>query len=141
MTKQEKAIELHDKGFNCAQAVACAFCEELGVSEETIFAACEGFGLGMGGMQTTCGAVSGAVMLAGLKNSCKDLEHPTSKAATYKLSKEIVKEFEEKNGSLVCKELKGLETGKVLRSCPDCIRDAVEIAEKVLFEAEQFCFK
>ena len=31
MTKQEKAIELHDRGCNCAQAVACAFAEEIGV--------------------------------------------------------------------------------------------------------------
>lgn len=72
MTKQEKAIELHDKGCNCAQAVACAFAEEIGVPEETLFAAAEGFGLGMGGMEATCGAVSGAVMLAGFKNSCAD---------------------------------------------------------------------
>ena len=69
MTKQEKAIELHDRGCNCAQAVACAFAEEIGVPEETLFAAAEGFGLGMGGMEATCGAVSGAVMLAGFKNS------------------------------------------------------------------------
>ena len=69
--QKEKAIELHDKGFNCAQAVACAFAEETGIPEEILFAACEGFGLGMGGMAATCGAVSGAVMLAGLKNSCK----------------------------------------------------------------------
>lgn len=133
MTKKEKAIELHNKGFNCAQAVACSFCEELGVSEEVVFAACEGFGLGMGGMQTTCGAVSGAVMVAGLKNSCKDLEQPNTKAQTYKLSKEIVNEFAEKNTTIICKELKGVESGKVIRSCQDCIMDAVEIAEKLLF--------
>ena len=132
MTKKEKAIELHDKGFNCAQAVACAFAEEIGIPEEVLFAACEGFGLGMCGMEATCGAVSGAVMLAGLKNSCADPAHPGTKAATYKLTREITKEFAEKNGSLTCKELKGAESGKVLRSCPDCIMDAVEIAERVL---------
>ena len=82
MTRKEKAIELHDKGFNCAQAVACAFAEETGIPEEILFAACEGFGLGMGGMAATCGAVSGAVMLAGLKNSCKNLEQPVSKPDT-----------------------------------------------------------
>ena len=132
MTRKEKAIELHDKGFNCAQAVACAFAEETGIPEEILFAACEGFGLGMGGMAATCGAVSGAVMLAGLKNSCKNLEQPASKADTYKLTRENTKTFLEKNGSLTCGELKGTETGPVLRSCPDCIRDAVEIAESIL---------
>lgn len=132
MTKKEKAIELHNKGFNCAQAVACAFAEEIGVPEEVLFSACEGFGLGMGGMGATCGAVSGAVMLAGLKNSCGNPKHPGTKASTYQLTRAITGEFEQKNGSLVCKELKGVETGKVLRSCPDCIMDAVELAEKIL---------
>ena len=132
MTKQEKAIELHDRGCNGAQAVACASAEEIGVPEETLFAAAEGFGLGMGGMEETCGAVSGAVMLAGFKNSCADPKNPKTKAATYQLTREITRQFAEKNHALVCKELKGLETGVVLRSCPDCIRDAVAIAEKVL---------
>ena len=67
--KTDKAAQNHQKGYNCAQAVACAFAEETGIPEEILFAACEGFGLGMGGMAATCGAVSGAVMLAGLKNS------------------------------------------------------------------------
>ena len=82
-TKAEYATKLHENGCNCAQAVACAFADETGIPEETLFAACEGFGLGMGGMAATCGAVSGAVMLAGLKNSCKNLEQPASKADTY----------------------------------------------------------
>lgn len=132
MTKKEKAIELHNKGFNCAQAVACSFAEEIGVPEEVLFSACEGFGLGMGGMEGTCGAVSGAVMLAGFKNSCGDPENPGTKASTYQLTREITREFKEKNGVLSCKDLKGVETGVVRRSCPDCITDAVEIAEKIL---------
>lgn len=132
MTRQEKAIELHKKGFNCAQAVACAFAEDIGVPEEVLFSACEGFGLGMGGMEATCGAISGAVMVAGFKNSSGDLQNPTTKGATYKYTREITSAFKEKNSTITCKELKGVETGTVLRSCPDCIRDAVEIAERVL---------
>lgn len=90
-------------------------------------------GLVMGGMQATCGAVSGAVMLAGLKNSCGDLEAPVSKGKTYQISKQLVEAFQKKNGSLVCKELKGVETGCPLRSCNDCIADAAELAEQILF--------
>ena len=132
MTRKEKAISLHDSGFNCAQSVACAFAEEIGVAEEVLFAACEGFGKGMGDTNATCGAVSGAVMLAGFKNSCADPSNPRTKAETYELAAKITGEFAEKNGSLICRELKGMDTGKVLRSCPDCIMDAVELAEKVL---------
>lgn len=132
MTKKELAIANHDRKFNCAQAVACAFAGEIGVDEKTLFQAAEGFGLGMGGMQATCGALSGAVMLAGFKNSDGNLENPATKADTYQLSREMTRRFREKTGSTVCKELKGVETGKMLCSCPDCIRCGVEVAEEVL---------
>lgn len=132
MTKKELAIAYHDKKYNCAQAVAMAFAEEAGIDKDLLFKVCEGCGFGMGGMEGTCGAVTGAVILAGLKNSDGNLDNPGTKAATYQLSREIVKQFREKNGTSICKELKGVETGKVLRSCPDCIMDAVEIAENIL---------
>lgn len=132
MTKKELAIAKHDMKFNCAQAVACAFAEEIGVDEKILFTAAEGFGLGMGGTEGTCGALSGAIMLAGFKNSDGNITAPATKAETYKLSKEMVTRFTEKAGSTVCKELKGIETGKVLCSCPDCICKGVEVVEEVL---------
>ena len=95
------AMAYHDRGFNCAQAVACAYCDKAGIDEKTMFQLTEGFGLGMGGMKGTCGAVSGAVLLAGMKNSTGNVEHPDSKVATYKLSLDIVNEFQEKNASVV----------------------------------------
>ncbi len=132
MTKKEKAIELHDKRFNCCQAVACAFAEEIGVDEQILFKMGEGFGLGMGCMDGTCGALSGAIMLAGLKNSDGNTDTPATKASTYQLSKELFQKFKEKTGSTVCRELKGVDTGKILCSCPDCICAGVEIVEDVL---------
>ena len=48
--KVEQAMAFHDKGYNCAQAVACSFCEEFGIDQETMFRVSEGFGLGMGMM-------------------------------------------------------------------------------------------
>ena len=52
-TKADMAIAFHDKGYNCAQAVACSFCQEFGVAEEEMFRIAEGFGLGMGSMWST----------------------------------------------------------------------------------------
>lgn len=127
----EEALELHSKGYNCAQAVACAYCDLVGMDKETAFKASEAFGAGMGGMQATCGAVSGAIMIAGLKNSSGTIDNPT-KGSTYKVSKNIIETFKDKNNSVVCKDLKGLETKQVLRSCDGCIRDAAEILEGVL---------
>ena len=132
MDKKELAIALHDKKYNCAQAVACAFAEEAGIDKEVLFKACEGFGLGMGGMQGTCGAISGAVILAGFKNSDGNVDNPGTKASTYQLSREIMEKFEKKNKASRCRDLKGIDTGVVLRSCPDCIMDAVEIVREVL---------
>lgn len=133
-SRVEKALENHKKGYNCSQAVACAYCDLVGVDEETMFKIMEGYGLGMGGAQATCGAVSGAVAIAGMKNSAGNLEGPFSKGATYKLSKEIVNEFTNLNQSVVCKDLKGMDTGKVLRSCDGCIEDASHLLEKIIFQ-------
>lgn len=132
MTKKELAIQKHDKGYNCCQAVACAFCEELGISEEIMFKAGEGFGLGMGCTECTCGALSGAIMVAGFQHSTANLEGEKSKATTYQYSKKLVEAFKKKTGSTICKELKGIETGKVLRSCAGCIEDATELVEDIL---------
>lgn len=135
-TRVEETITRHDKGYNCAQAVACTYCDKVGVDEETMFRMTEALGLGMGGMLGTCGAVSGACVLAGMKRSTGNIEAPNSKAESYKLSREITQKFMEQNGSLTCKDLKGVETGKILRSCPDCIKDAAAIVEQVLFSEE-----
>lgn len=132
MDKKELAIALHDKKFNCCQAVACAFAEEVGVEEQVLFQAGEGFGLGMGCMDGTCGALSGAVMLAGFKNSDGNIDAPATKASTYQLSKQLLGAFKEKCGSTICRELKGVDTGKVLCTCPDCICNGVEVVQEVL---------
>lgn len=136
-TRVEETIGRHDKGYNCAQAVACTYCDLVGVDEETMFKMTEALGLGMGGMEGTCGAITGACVLAGMKNSTGDLEKPNSKASSYKLSRQIVEEFKNQNGATQCRALKGVDTGKVLRACPDCIRDAARIAEHVLFAEEE----
>ena len=100
MTNQERAARLHGNGYNCCQAVLLTFCNELGVDPVTAFKIGEGFGLGMGGMENTCGALSGAIMLAGLKNSDGDLDHPKTKAGTYRISRELTEAFKEKTGAL-----------------------------------------
>ena len=127
----QKAIENHKKGMNCAQAVVCAFAKDLGVDEELLYKAAEGFGAGCGDMKNICGAVSGAIMLAGIKNSSGNPAQAT-KGATYQLSKNIKAEFIKKNSTVICRELKGVETKKVIRSCDGCIEDAAAIAEAVL---------
>ena len=82
-TRVEETIKRHDKGYNCAQAVACTYCDLVGMDEKTMFRLTEALGLGMGGMEGTCGALTGACILAGLKNSTGNLAKPDSKQASY----------------------------------------------------------
>ncbi len=135
--RAEKAVELHKKGYNCAQSVACSFCQEFGVDQETMFRISEGFGFGMG-MMEMCGTVSGMCMVIGLDNSIGNPEKgKITKADTYKKVREYAAKFKEKNGSFCCRELKGVESGKMLASCDQCIADAVELTEQYLADREK----
>lgn len=125
-SKIEKAGENHYNGYNCAQALACAFSDEVGMDEKTIFNLTSGLGVGMGNMEGSCGAVSAAVMIAGMKAQQAGL----SKKDTFKLCSAITKEFMNKNKSVVCKDLKGIQTGTVLRDCHGCVLDAAQILEE-----------
>lgn len=131
--RNELAVQFHHQKFNCAQAVACAFSDETDFDRQTIFKMAEAFGGGMG-TQSTCGAVSAMAMVIGMKYSDGNLENPKTKAACYKLMRKAAQMFEEKNQSTVCREIKGLTGGPILRSCDGCISDAAEILEKILKE-------
>lgn len=130
-SRKTNAIVLHNKGYNCAQSVALTYADLVDIEPAQLFKLTEGFGLGGGNMQGTCGAISGALALVGLLNSSGDLENPATKAQTYSLNKEILEKFQDRNGSVICRKLKGIDDGKVLRSCPDCIKDACEFFESL----------
>ena len=134
---EERVAEIKDKhtrGYNCAQIVLCSYAEELGIDEETLFRISEGFGAGMGGMMQTGGAVTAMFMALGLANSSGDLQACDTKPQTMKKVRELAAEFEKKNGSIVCRELKGIDTGKVLRSCDGCIEDGIRILGEYLLD-------
>lgn len=126
-----KALEYHKKGYNCAQSVACAFSDRLGKDEKEVFEIMEAFGFGMGTMGT-CGAVSAMAAVVGMVESDGNLESPGTKKASYKAIKELSEKFTEKNKSIICREIKGVDSGTVLRSCSGCIEDAAEIVEEYL---------
>lgn len=131
--KKKQATANHKKGFNCAQSIACLYAEELGYSEAEVFKMTEAFGLGMGTM-STCGVVSAMAVIAGMKNSDGNTRDPKTKKDTYKLIKELYKEFETENQSTVCATLKGVKTGTPVKSCDALIESGVEILEKSLFK-------
>ncbi len=135
MDRKEQAIMLHKNGFNCAQSVACTFCSVMGADPVSTFKLAEPLGFGMGSMGT-CGAVSAMALVVGMKMSDGNLDKPGTKKECYKMMKELTEAFVNKNGSMICKEIKGVETKKVLRSCDGCIEDAVALLDKYLLGIE-----
>ena len=133
MNRKEMAVMLHGKGFNCAQSVACAFCHVMGADPEQVFKHAEAFGFGMGTMGT-CGAVSAMALVTGMKLSDGNMDDPKTKRQCYDMMKTLTGEFEKKNSSIICSQLKGVDTGTPLRSCNGCIEDAVELLDKYLLE-------
>ena len=125
----EKAVEKKHNGYNCAQAVACSFCKEASMDEDTLKKITQGFGAGLGTMAGTCGAISGAAVVAGLINQ--------DKAGTSQTVRSVMNQFKQQNGTVICKDLKGVETGKVIRSCDDCVRDAVKFLENQKIDFRQ----
>ena len=128
--KQNLAMEYHNQGYNCAQAVAMPFCEEMGLEPSLVKRATEGFGAGMGGRTQTCGALSGAIFVAGMLKA--DATDPSSKLDTYKVCAEMSEKFVAHCGSGVCEVIKGMTGGEMLCSCNECITCGVRLVEEML---------
>ena len=110
--------------YNCAQAVACTYCDLVGMTPEQMGAVTASFGVGMGNMKGTCGAIVGAGVIIGL--ATKD------RVTAMKAMKRVMEKFEARSTSTVCCELKGICSGKKLRDCNDCVADAAEFLEAEL---------
>lgn len=122
--KSEAAEKKRSGQCNCAQSVICTYCDKAGIDEQTAMNIGNSFAAGMGNMEGTCGALVGAGVVLGLVN--KD------RAKSVREMREIISKFQERNGAIQCKMLKGVESGKVLRECPDCVADACEFLEEAI---------
>lgn len=108
----EIAKEFFRQGYNCSQSVFLAFFEECGMTFEMAAKLSSSFGAGMGRLREVCGAVTGMFMVAGLLYGYSDPEDQTGKTQHYQRIQELASEFEEKNKSIICRDLLGLEKGK-----------------------------
>ena len=104
---KSKLVENRFPAFNCAQTVFSLFAEDLGLDEKTALKIASGFGGGMACAET-CGAVTGAYMVIGMKHG-HDVSDPEKKANTKELIKKFNQKFKEKHESLICKELTGYD--------------------------------
>ena len=112
------------KEMNCCQAVLVAFADKLGKSEDDLLRLGSGFGSGMATMEGTCGALVGTIMVSSLRSAEGEVRNN---------SRAIMSRFKELcGGATICRDLKGIETGKMLCSCEDCVRNAVLAAGEAL---------
>ena len=100
-----KAAELFLGGYNCAQAVAVAFCDLTGLEEKQAAKMASAFGGGMGRLREVCGAVSGMLLVLGILDGYDDPTDDAAKKALYSRLQELAREFREENGSIICREL------------------------------------
>ena len=108
----EKAARLFKEGYNCAQAVFVAFSDLYGIDEETALRMSCSFGAGMGRMREVCGAVSGMALIAGLENGITDGKDVKGKKENYDLVNKMAEEFKKINGTIICRELLGMQKNK-----------------------------
>lgn len=145
---KEKARSLFIQGYNCSQAVFCAFADEYGIPQETALKLSASFGGGIGRMRETCGAFCGAAMVLGMETGQTDAAKPEQKQQNYHTVQKAAEMFREKNGSTKCAELLQLRKDAVITDQPDprtaeyyrqrpCLRmveSAVEIVESMKFK-------
>jgi len=144
MSKAKEADKQFEKGYSCAPSVLSAYSEQFGLKKELALRIACGFGGGIGRTGGTCGAVTGAVMVIGLKHGQADVADDKSRQETHKLVKEFIDKFEALHGSVECRELIGYDLSKpdefesarassdVERKCRGFVHDAARILEDVL---------
>lgn len=147
MEEMDQALDLMGRGCNCSQAVLTAFGRRYGIDAETAMDLGRALGGGMGRLGLTCGAVSGAVLVMGLAGREEKDEMARRKLA-YGLTQELVSGFTARHGSIVCKDLLGVdlntaEGAKLFAErelyatlCPNFVGEAARLLARLLPAAQ-----
>lgn len=136
---EDALTHFENDGYNCSQSILSTYGVQFGLDQDLALKMASGFGGGMGRLGNTCGAVTGSIMVLGLKYRNRNANDIESKEKTYELVKTFIEEFITKNGSIICRELigsdlitiEGREKAKT-NLCPNFVRSAGEILEKFL---------
>lgn len=148
MSEKDTAVELFKEGYNCSQSVFTAFAHRFGIDKDTALKISAGLGGGVGRMREVCGAVSGGAMVIGSIASATEGKDSETKQKNYELVREFAKRFTDENGSIICRELLGLDikmenTAKPdsrtaeyykKRPCAELVECAAKIIEEMIKE-------
>ena len=142
--KVEAAVACFKEGFNCSQAILSTYGVAFGLEGPTALKAASAFGAGMGGLGEVCGAVTGALIVIGLKHGRTEARDKEAKEKTNALVRDFAGRFRSRHRSLLCRELLGCDLttpegvaaarqkGYFTELCPRFVRAAAEILENVL---------
>lgn len=147
MTRKEMAMANFQAGYNCTQSVVLAFKDCFEMEESAVLRMVSPFGGGMGRLREVCGSVSGMYMVLGMLWGYDDPKDREGKTELYGHVQELARRFEQKNGSIVCRELLGLDHKRDIpvpeertaeyyrkRPCKEVIGGAAELLEQYLTE-------
>lgn len=151
MSKGDIAKSYFEQGYNCSQAVALAFADEIGMDSNMIARLTGGFGGGIGRMREVCGTVSGTAFVLSALYGYSDPKDNEIKAKLYNQIQKVAGEFKDENGSVVCRELLGLtksgfdnpqpekRTDKYYkkRPCGELVKMSADILEKFIADNSQ----
>ncbi len=144
MSKVEQAVSYFDQDFPCSQAILATYGPDFGLDQDIALRLSDGFHGGMVGMGNTCGAVTGAIMVIGLKYGRTEASDIEAKMKTIESTREFIRQFESRNDSIICKdiincEIDTLEKAAAARDqgifnmiCRYVVQDAAEILEELL---------
>lgn len=144
MSVADDAVTMFNHRFNCSQSVLATCGTKRGLDPLTAMRVAEVFGGGMGRMGLTCGAVTGAFMVIGLKHAKLTPDDDASRQKSVELARQFREKFEARHGSICCKDLLGvdlstpngyqqaIDRGVFVSLCPKLVHDAVEIVEELL---------
>lgn len=108
MTRKEKAMQSFLDGYNCSQCMMLAFEDLLTIDIDTALKIASPFGGGMGRLREVCGSVSGMFMVLGFLKGYSQPDDYEGKKELYEHIQELARRYEEANGSIICRELLGL---------------------------------
>ena len=143
----EKAVTCFRGGINCTQALLSTYGRRFGLDEDLALGVAGAFGSGMG-IGETCGAVTGALMVIGLKYSRIRGGVYLSREKTYDRAAYFISRFRERNNTVVCRDLLGCDVTTregfkqakkekhFKKRCPKFVQDAAEILEEILARDE-----
>ena len=147
----EIAVNNFTNGYNCAQSVFLTYAKHFGIDNSTALKLSSSFGGGMGRLREVCGAVSAMFMIAGLAKGYTENNNDAIKAKHYERIQKLAKEFKDKHGTIICRELLGENGGNDTsfipskrtaeyyqnRPCKQFIKDACDIIDKELAILQQ----